>query len=384
MPPELREALDAAVTQAETSAASEPAQEIQNDHHAQPNDNEGSQQEASSAPEGEVSGTENGTDEPGGDGNVGKSDKPDNVPRTDVDGKTDDEQAAKQAHRVDRAPASWKKEAKGEWAALPLNVRQEIYRREQHINKALSEATPMREAVDQFNQVVSPYMARIQQHNVTPMQAINSLLSTDYKLATAHPRDAAQLMAQLINNYNIDISALDEALSSMKGGQQSRQAADPQADLVNQIRQSLLQELSPVLQTVQTFQQQQTQQQQAVQAEINNTIEQMSLNPEFPHFDAVRDTMADVMEVAARRGVYMTLEDAYAHAIGLDPNVAGQVVQQQQRGIASGAHQRAQAAKAAASSVQSRPGFAGNAAPNTDGSLRGALEAAFSGSGGRI
>ena len=37
---------------------------------------------------------------------------------------TPEEKETARQHRIDRAPQSWKKEAKGEWAALPLHIRQ--------------------------------------------------------------------------------------------------------------------------------------------------------------------------------------------------------------------------------------------------------------------
>lgn len=376
MPAELREALDAAVTQAESQAAAEPVTsttETTDDNHAQPNGDEGSIQKAPTSSEGQVHGAEDGTAKPAGADDANKAAKPVDGAGTDADRKDDDEQADRQkdsGHRVDRAPASWRKEAKGEWGALPLGVRQEVHRREQQINQVLTETQPMREAVETFNKMVSPYMARIQQNGVTPMQAIHSLLDTESRLANSHPRDAAQLMAQLITQYRIDVGALDEALAAMQGGQ-PRQAAPAQSDVVTQIKQSLMQELAPVLNSVRGMQEQQQAQSAQIAAEANDTVEAMSLDPNFPQFEEVREIMADLMEASAKRGVYMSLEDAYSR-------VTGQATQR--RDTALSAHQRAQAAKAAASSVQSNPGHSGGTVPNTDGSLRGAIEAAFGGS----
>ena len=41
------------------------------------------------------------------------------------------------------------------------------------------------------------------------------------------------------------------------------------------------------------------------------TVERMAQDPAFPHFEAVRQDMADVIDISAKRGVYLTLEQAY-------------------------------------------------------------------------
>jgi len=71
--------------------------------------------------------------------------KPDETESAPAPTKTDETLAQRIQHRVDRAPASWRKDAKGEWAALPLHVRQEVYKREMEVEKVLKDAAPMRE-----------------------------------------------------------------------------------------------------------------------------------------------------------------------------------------------------------------------------------------------
>lgn len=278
-------------------------------------------------------------------------------------------------HRVDRAPASWKKEAKGEWAALPLHVRQEVYRREQEVNRVLQETAPARQIAEQFQQVVTPYMQRIQSAGVNPMQAVGSLLQTDHILANGTQREKATLMAKFISEYGIDIADLDEALAqSIKGQQQS-----PQDDLETRLLSRIQQQIAPVLTFAQQQQQAQIAQQQRVQQEAAQTIEQMSLDPKYPYFDDVRQEMADLIEVAAKRGIYLTPEQAYHRAVQLNPDVYGEVQKQGMMSQANQQHQQAQRAKIASSSVTGAPAAGGDSRFQGDGSLRGAIEAAFGG-----
>ena len=290
-----------------------------------------------------------------------------------------DSQAAQQPareHRVDRAPASWKKEAKGEWASLPLHVRQEVYRREQEVNRVLQEAAPARQVAEQFHQVVQPYMARIQQVGVAPMQAIGSLLQTEHILATGTQREKAALMAKFISEYGIDVTDLDEALAAaIKGQPQNPQQDDLETRLLSRIQQ----QIAPVLTFAQQQQQQAAAQQQRVQQEAVQTIEQMSLDPKYPHFDEVRQEMADLIEVAAKRGIYLTPEQAYHRAVQLNPDVYGEVQKQGMMTQANQQHQQAQRARIASSSVTGAPATGGDTRFQGDGSLRGAIEAAFGG-----
>ena len=126
------------------------------------------------------------------------------------------------AHRVNRAPASWKKEAKGDWAALPLHVRQEVYKREMEVERVLKETAPIRQQIQEIQNVVSPYMARIQSAGVTPVQAMNELFKADFVLATGTPQSKAQMMAKLIKDYGVTIEDLDAAIVARMQGHSSR------------------------------------------------------------------------------------------------------------------------------------------------------------------
>lgn len=269
-------------------------------------------------------------------------------------------------HRVDRAPASWKKEAKGEWAALPLQARQEIHRREMEVQKVLNDTAPIRQEIQQFKDAVSPYMARIQSLGATPIQAVSHLLQADYSLATGTPQQKAQFIDKLLQDYNVDIAELDTAIARRLGGQpqQQSQGFDP-----NQISQLVQQQLQQALAPI--YQQRQQQEQQIVQ-QAAMTVEQMALDPKYPHFEAVREDMADLMELNSRRGIYISVEQAYNKAVGMNPELSA--MQQ-----ATQLNQSARRAAAAAVSVSGAPAGSGQQTHVTTGDLRADIEAAFGG-----
>jgi hypothetical protein len=276
---------------------------------------------------------------------------------------------AKGIHRVDRAPASWKKDAKGEWNALPLQARQEIHRREMEVQRVLNETAPIRQEVQQFRETVTPYMARIQSLGVTPHQAVGELLKADYLLATGTPSQKAMFIDKLLQDYGVDINELDSAIAKRLGGGQQQSQQQPAFD-PNQISQLVQQQLNQALAPI--YQQRQQEQQQVIQ-QAEMTVEQMALDPKYPHFESVRQDMADLMEINARRGIYISVQEAYNKATGMNPELSA--MQQ-----ATQLNQRAQRAAAAAASVSGSPIGGGTQSHASEGNLRADLEAAFGGS----
>jgi hypothetical protein len=290
---------------------------------------------------------------------------------------TPEEKETARLHRIDRPPTSWKKEAKGEWAALPLGARQEIHKREAEINRVLAQSAPDRQLAEQFKTTVQPFMARIQSNGIDPVTAARNLFEADHRLATGHPRDRAQYMAELIVEYGISVEDLDTALAPLVNGRQAQPSAAAPAGGIDPsiqqlIQQQLSQALAPILQ----------ERQQAAarsQQEVEQTVESMALDPKYPFFEDVRMDMADLVDLSAKRGVVLSLDEAYSRAVRMNPDTYGQLERQSTVSAATQAHQAALKAKAAASSVSGAPAGGGGQFNGGDGSLRGAIEAAFGG-----
>ena len=287
--------------------------------------------------------------------------------------KAEEDAAAAKQHRIDRAPSSWKKEAKGEWAALPVHIRQEVHKREAEINRVLQQSAPDRQLAEQFKQTVTPFMARIQANGIDPVTAAKNLFEADHRLSTGHPRDRAQYLAQLIMEYGISVEDLDTALVPLVQGRQTQPAAPAGGvDIAAIVQQQLSQALAPIMQERQ-------QAQMRSQQEVEQTVEQMALDPKYPFFDEVRMDMADLIDLSAKRGVVLSLDEAYSRAVRMNPDTYGQLERQSTVSAATQAHQAAMRAKAAGSSISGAPAGGGGQANGGDGSLRGAIEAAFGG-----
>jgi hypothetical protein len=271
---------------------------------------------------------------------------------------------------VEPAPQSWKPAEKAKWATLDPEVRTEVLRREREISKALNETAPARQFQTEFQQAVQPYLGRIQSIGVPPLQAIQGLLQADYVLSTAPKPQKAAYLAKLIKDYDVDIEALDQALSG-------QQVADPLAAKVEALVQ---QRLAPFQQIVETQQRTAAQQAQQAEQQLAAAISAISTDKvKYPYFEQVRDSMADVIELSIRKGKQCSLEEAYNKACQLDQTISTELAT---KSAAAKANEAAQRARKASVQVGGSPtgSISGSPAAND---RRATIAAAFESVGAR-
>jgi hypothetical protein len=258
-----------------------------------------------------------------------------------------------------RAPQSWKPGAREAWTQLPPNVREEVYRRERETMRVAQESAQARELAGHVNELTTRYAPALQAEGVDTLTAAHNLFQTASQLRFGSPAEKAQTAARIIRAYGVDVMALAAVLDNMplpQGGGQVPQFQDPRVD-------QLLGELNQAKQ----------QRVQTLQAQATGEVEQFGADKDF--FDDVRLDMADIMEMAANRGIDLSLQQAYDRACAMHPEVskvlAARVAAQQ----AGTARQSTQRARLAASSVRGTPsGVSTTAPPDT---VRSAIEAAI-------
>ena len=276
----------------------------------------------------------------------------------------------KSGPKGDRAPASWKPDIREHWSSLPEGVRAEIQRREVEVQRTLQETAEARKTAEAVMKTIAPYEAFIKAENSNPLQAIDNLMSTAARLRTGTAPELAQLVAGIVNQFGIGRfgNSFIEQLDSALAGQAPK--VDPQQSAIEQV---LNQKLAPVQQMLTQFQQAQLMQQQQVQERAVSEVEQFLAQAEFGN--DVREDMADILEVAQRRGINMTLQDAYKKAVMMNDNVRSVLTQRAQAQKAQSQTQAAQRARSAAVSVSGAAPMGGMQAPATD--VRSAIEAAI-------
>lgn len=280
---------------------------------------------------------------------------------------------------IERAPQSWRAPQRAKWDKLDPDIRLEISRRERETTRVLGETAQARNFAGQFQNAIQPFQARLASIGAHPIAAVHELFKTDYLLSTAPPAQRAALMARLITDYGVDVRELDAALASGAHGR----PADP---VTSQVDQLLQQRLAPFNEYIAQQQQREAQQNQLANQQVAQTIEQMAADPKYPYFEDLRQDMADIIDLASKRGNSLTLDQAYHRAAVMNPEIGKLVAAQRNqlagRAAAQADNARAQRALNASSSVGGAPGGVPSSTPvGTD--RRAALSAAFDAVQGR-
>lgn len=296
-----------------------------------------------------------------------------------VEEKAEDKQPV--GPRIDRAPQSWKGDAKQVWNDLPLNVRQEVMRRERETAKVLQDTAGDRTRLNSIKEVIAPHMDRINQlYAGNPVTAINNMLNVERTMISGDPQAKVEMVARMIQHFNIDVVSLDRLLS----GQGS---PTPEVQQQSAIERLLEQKLAPLQQFMTTQQQREQQEHAKVEQEVEHTVESMRGDPAYPYFDEVRSDMADLIDLAAKKGLYLSLPEAYNRAVRMNDETfqASSVRDSSQAATQAAlqAHQAAQKAKGASLSVSGAPSAPGNNVGNPS-DLRGTIEGLFGGMGARV
>lgn len=284
-------------------------------------------------------------------------------------------QPAAQPAAALRPPASMRPEARAQWDKVPLEVQAEVHRRDREVNDALRSSAEARRFHEEFRQTVAPYESMIRSEGSEPIKAVENLFKTAAALRTASAPVKARMVAEIVRDFGIDVVMLDSALSG------TLPPPAPPPPYVQQLQQ----ELEPLREFVSQFRQQRETVQARTQAEAAAEIEEFFADEEAnPYVNDLREEIADILEVAARRGVQMSLRDAYSRATMLHPTISKLV---ENRGVAQTVAQQnaaAQRARNAAASVKSAPTGSSGDEDDADDSIRGALNKSIAKISGKV
>ena len=255
---------------------------------------------------------------------------------------------------VTKAPQSWTPAAREHWGKLPAEVQAEVAKRERETAVALQTSVEARRVADTMQQVVTPYLTFLRGEGVgDPFQAINALLGHAQVLRQGTPQVKAQTIVNWIKQFDVPVDVIDSILTGQAqgpgatgaGAQGPGQSYQPPVN-PDVIAQQVMERL--------TQQRQVVEEQRQVQA-----VQEFGAAHEF--LDDVRQDMADLLEGAARRGLDLTMEEAYARACRAHPEVSRIMMQREAAKTAETARAATQRTRAAASSIRSQP--TGSAAP---------------------
>lgn len=263
-----------------------------------------------------------------------------------------------------KPPADWSPSAREKWAGLPPEVQREAHRIHREVKSVLQESAPARKFHQEMQSVLAPHQQMMTANRMDPIAVTRDAMQMMATLHGGSHQNKAQLIAGVVKSFGIPIEALAAALDGQPQAQ-GGQGLDP-SQIAAQVRQQVLQEL---------------QQSQAQRQSQKAAQEAEAFGNSHEFFNDVREDMADLIEVSHRRGVALSMEDAYNRACKMHPEVS-KVFSQREAAEAAKANQASmQRARAAASSVHSQP-----AVPVARGQakdVRGAIEASIASLSGR-
>lgn len=276
-----------------------------------------------------------------------------------------------------RAPESWRKDIRDKhWNTLSPAVQGEILRREAQIDTALRSSADARKFQEDANVLYENFRDVFEFEAAPPAQTLMNVMSAVRALRFAPPTQKAQLMAQFVQGFGVDLQMLDQALAYLYGNA-------PQQDPASGVEQVVAKQLAPVHQYISRREQQEQArrqyQQNRTEAQLQIEVDKFAEDPNNEYFEQLREDMATLMETAANRGQRMTLKDAYHRAAMLYPDIYQEYAKKQAtRAGAAGAA----AQEKAGLSLTGAPG-GGVAGASGAATIRGALEAAINRAEGR-
>ncbi len=257
----------------------------------------------------------------------------------------------------DLPPKGLSAAAREVWKDVPQAVKEQIVKREKDYEAGIVKYAEQAKRADMMDRALAPFQQYFSM-NGGPGKVLPDLLQTGALLQMGAPQQKAQAVANIIKQFGVDIATLDSLLV----GEQPK----------NQLPPEIEQELTQMRQFIGNYQQQQAYAQQQTQQRVVSEVEQFQNDPKNEFYNDVKMDMADLMDVAAKQGRAMTLQEAYERACMMNPSIS-QIINSRRS-----AEQVAQKRKAA-SSVAGSPGGPGDNSPPS--SLRDTIAQAWDNAG---
>jgi hypothetical protein len=243
-----------------------------------------------------------------------------------------------------KRPTTWKKEYVEVWNKMqegkPLDkaefakFAEYANQRESEYKKGVSAYKAEADNARQLTEAIGQFTPELQKHGIHPVAWINNLGRAHYALANGTYEQKLNAFNRLAQDYGIQLN--QDALQM------------PEQAYVDPYQQQLMQQLQATQQQVAQLSQIREQEENA---RLNQEIQRVSSDRErFPHFDMVREDMAQLLE----RGLAPNLETAYAKAVRMNDEAYKLEQDKLLRSVGTQASKAQQVAKAKATAVSPR------------------------------
>jgi hypothetical protein len=219
---------------------------------------------------------------------------------------------------LDKAPVSWGAKRNELWAKVPSEIRTIINKRESEIQQGMSQAGRIKQIADEYHQIVMPFENVIRSMNTTPREAITNVMQTATALIIGTQAQKCAILTEMVQRYGVDVAEFDKALTAaLKGGGQRQPNSQPHNE--GQLDPRILKSLQPLFSLQQRLEQAEGRNNERLQQEA---VEAINSVENETYFEDVRDDMADIMEISAKRGHIMTIKEAYTKACQIHPEIS--------------------------------------------------------------
>jgi hypothetical protein len=243
-----------------------------------------------------------------------------------------------------KRPTTWKKEYVDVWNKMqegkPLGKEEfakfaeYANQRESEYKKGVSAYKAEADNARELTQAIGPFIPELQKHGIHPAAWINNLGRAHYTLANGTYDQKVQMFHRLAQDYGVQLN--QDALQM------------PEQAYVDPYQQQLMQQLQATQQQVQQLS---AIREQEENARLNQEINRVSSDKErFPHFEMVREDMAQLLE----RGLAPNLETAYAKAVRMNDEAYRLEQEKLLKSANTQASKAQQVAKAKATAVSPR------------------------------
>jgi hypothetical protein len=240
-----------------------------------------------------------------------------------------------------KRPTTWKKEYVEVWNKMqegkPLDkaefakFAEYANQREAEYKKGVSAYKAEADNAKQLTDALGPFIPELQKHGIHPVAWIQNLGNAHYTLANGTYDQKVKMFHRLAEDYGIQLNS--DSLQM------------PEQAYVDPYQQQLMQQLQATQQQVQQLS---AIREQEENARLMSEISRVSSNKErFPHFEMVREDMAQLLE----RGLAPNLETAYAKAVRMNDEAYKLEQEKLLRSAGSQASKAQQVAKAKATAV---------------------------------
>jgi hypothetical protein len=210
-----------------------------------------------------------------------------------------------------KRPTTWKKEYVEIWDKMEkgeqlnkedfVKFAEYANQREAEYKKGVSAYKAEADNARTLSEAIGPFVPELQAQGIHPAAWINNLGRAHMILSKAPYQEKVQMFHRLAQDYGIQLNS--DSLQM------------PEQAYVDPYQQQLMQQLQATQQQVQQLS---AIREQEENARLMSEIERVSSNKErFPHFDMVREDMAQLLE----RGIAQDLETAYAKAVRINDEV---------------------------------------------------------------